>query len=88
MSTTKLSLNPLNYSASQIAKFLVSVIGSLVIILGLAAVEFADGPLAQVGVWAAVAAAFLTPIGVFLKRATPVIETWENSDRGAHEADA
>lgn len=69
-----MSANPLKYRPAQIAKTLVAVLTSVVALLGLAAAEFADGPLATVGGWAAAAAVFLTPILVFLKRAQPWTE--------------
>ncbi|MHA4848758.1 hypothetical protein L1080_004320 [Rhodococcus sp. MSC1_016] len=88
MSFADSKYNPLNYSASQIAKALVSLVTTAIILCGLAAGAFVDGPLAAVGLWAAAGAAALTPIAVFLKGATPVLERWENGDVGDHEADA
>lgn len=68
------SLNPLRYRPAQIAKAVAALLTSTVALLGLAASEFATGPLATIGGWAAAAAIFLTPIVVFLKKAQPWID--------------
>ncbi|MEV0247977.1 hypothetical protein AB0H76_15395 [Nocardia sp. NPDC050712] len=65
------SKNPFQYRPSQIAKALIALLTSIVALLGLAATTFADGTFATVGGWAAAAAIFLTPILVFLQKATP-----------------
>lgn len=67
------TLNPLKYRPGQVAKALIATLTGVIGLCGLIAAEFADGPLATVGGWAAAAALFLTPIAVFLKKAEPWI---------------
>ena len=75
------SLNPLRYKPAQIAKTLVATLTGVIGLLGLFAAEFAEGPLATVGGWAAAAALFLTPILVFLKRAEPWIDLLDGPEQ-------
>nr|WP_296763787.1 hypothetical protein [Rhodococcus sp. (in: high G+C Gram-positive bacteria)] len=72
------SINPLKYTPAQLAKAGVALLTALVALLGFAATNFVDGPLATVGGYAAVAALVLNPIVVFLKQAAPVISVLGN----------
>ncbi|MFC8531944.1 hypothetical protein [Nocardia sp. NPDC057227] len=64
-------MNPFSYKPSQIAKFLVALLGAVVGLLGVAADTFASGTLASVGQWATTAALIVTPIWVFLQKVEP-----------------
>jgi hypothetical protein len=71
-------MNPLHYKPSQIAKALVALLTSSIAFLGLLAIVGSTsniGTLATVGAWAVGAAAFLTPVLVFIKKAEPVIDS-------------
>lgn len=76
------SLNPLDYHPAQIAKALVALLTSVISVLGVLAATLATGGLAQAGGWVAGAAAVLTPILVFLKKAEPVISVLDGEDAG------
>jgi hypothetical protein len=67
------SYNPMNYTPAQLAKALVTLLTSIVAMLGLIAVSFADGPLAAVGGWATAASLVVAPIAVFVTKAAPII---------------
>lgn len=69
-----MSLNPLNYKPSQIAKAIVAALGAVVGLLGWAAATFTDGSLAAVGQWATAASLIAIPILVFFKK----VEPWMN----------
>jgi hypothetical protein len=66
-------MNPLNYSPGQMAKSIAAFVTVAVGLLGLAAAEFTEGPLAPIGGWAGTALIALTPVVVFLKKAEPWI---------------
>lgn len=71
------SLNPLSYHPAQIAKALVALLTSLIGLLGVAASVFADGGLATAGQWATAAALFLAPVLVFLQKAQPLFDMFD-----------
>ncbi|MEV0357096.1 hypothetical protein AB0H71_13645 [Nocardia sp. NPDC050697] len=71
-------MNPLRYKPSQIAKFLVALLGGIVGLLGVAADTFATGMLASVGQWATTGALVITPIWVFFQKVEPWIGMVDN----------
>ena len=68
-------MNPFSYRAREVAKALVALLSSVIALLGLAAVLFADGPLSDIGTFAAAAAMALNPYLVFAKRAESAVDS-------------
>lgn len=74
-----MSLNPLDYRPAQIAKALVALLTSMIVLMGTLAAALTSGGLADAGLWVAGVAAFLTPIAVFLKKAEPLFGMLDGS---------